>query len=464
MAASRFAARCAALAFGGLVTATDLLPPRLRYAYVHPVTRRLFRRSLPSLGPIAERRAPGEAAGTASAEPPLLTCAMVTGLIEVGGIGSVIEMLATALPGAGVGVLVLSTDDGPRAARLRARGVEVVACGTAEEAERVLRERAPDVIQLHGAPDHLEDAALASGLPLVPVLHNTEIHFTPARWRRFGDLLAHSHAAVAVSETVRAFHAAHVPEHLRSHILVVPNAALSAGPPSPEERRAARAALGRVLGADLGDAVVLASLIRYDSQKNASGLVSSFLAHVTDPSVRLVIAGDAWDWAELGRADAIRRSAADPARVGLLGQSDARTLLAAADVFILDSFFEGWPIAATEAAATGLPLVLADFGGARELVARDAGRSVLIPNPTGPADAVSDAAVARARRRTRHQPNAAELGAAVDAIASRSPEERRTHPTPAADLLAAMAAGHADVLAAAAAARDDVTRPIGRRA
>jgi glycosyltransferase involved in cell wall biosynthesis len=389
---------------------------------------------------------------------------MVTGLIEVGGIGSVIEMLATAFPRAGVRVLVVSTDDGARAARLRASGVEVVVSESAEEAERVLHERAPDVIQLHGAPEHLEDAALATGIPLVPVLHNTEIHYTPARWQRFSDLLARSEAAIAVSETVRAFHAAHVPERLRDRIHVVPNAALSAGVPSAEERRAARAALGLVLGDDLTDAFVVVSLIRYDSQKNASGLVASFLSRVTDPSARLVIAGDAWDWAELRRADAIRRSAADPSRVGLLGQSDPRALLAAADAFILDSFFEGWPIAATEAAATGLPLVLADFGGARELVARDASRSILIPNPSGAAEAVSDAAVARARRRTRRQDNAAALGAAVDALAARPEEARRSQPTPAADLLAIMVEGHAEVLAAAAGPRTAEPRPIGRRA
>ena len=73
--------------------------------------------------------------------------------------------------------------------------------------------------------------------------------------------------------------------------------------------------------------------------------------------------------------------------MSLLGSSDARTLLAAADGFVLDSFFEGWPVAATEAASMGLSLVLSDFGGARELIARDPSHSVLIPNPCGLADA-----------------------------------------------------------------------------
>ncbi|MGO8610190.1 glycosyltransferase, partial [Rhizobium johnstonii] len=74
----------------------------------------------------------------------------------------------------------------------------------------------------------------------------------------------------------------------------------------------------------------------------------------------------------------------------LLGNSDARTLLTAADAFVLDSFFEGWPVAATEAAAFGHPVILSDVGGARELVDRDPRRSVLIPNAAGAADGVSD--------------------------------------------------------------------------
>lgn len=60
-----------------------------------------------------------------------------------------------------------------------------------------------------------------------------------------------------------------------------------------------------------------------------------------------------------------------------------RELLAAADGFILDSFFEGWSLASMEALFTGLPVVLSDVGGAREQIGDDAARGYLVANPLG---------------------------------------------------------------------------------
>lgn len=448
-------ARLEATFFGAVVSATDLLPPRVRYGYVHPVTARLFRRPLATLAQVRTRPTAPVVPAPTDTETPTLRCALLTGAIDIGGIGSVVELLATALPGAGMATVVVCTEDGARAAALRSRGIDVVVAPTEADAARALRETAPDVIQLHGAPEPLEAAALESGIPSIPVLHNTEIHYSRARWRRFARVLDAAPLAIAVSESVRGFHAAHVDPEPAARIVVVPNAAPSEAAPDAAERRAARIALAGALGADLGDDVVVVSLTRYDAQKNVAGLVSSFLAAVGDERLRLVVAGEPSDWAELRRADAIRRSSSRADRVSILGRSDARTLLAAADGFVLDSFFEGWPVAATEAAAAGLGLVLADFGGARELVARDVSHSVLVPNPCGAPEAVSDAVVARARRHCRHQPNATELGAALDAVAERARAGSRPRPPAAEALLAAMVDGHAAALRRASARRVD---------
>lgn len=459
----RAAARAETAFFGAVVTATDLLPPRIRYGYVHPLTARMFRRPLRHLAAIGVRSGAIALPPATSSFPATLCCALLTGSMEVGGIGSVIEVLAAAFPMAGVRAVVICTADGARAARLRSRGVDVVVAANEAEAERALRELNPDVIESHSAPLPLEDAAIASGIPVVPVLHNMEIHFSRARWRRFARVLGSSPAAIGVSESVREFHARHVGAELAERIRVVANAVPSESAPDADERRAARAALARTLGTDLAGDFVLVSLTRYDAQKNVAGLVSSFLATVTADQVRLVVAGEPSDWAELRRADALRRCSDRADRVTLLGRSDARALLAAADGFILDSFFEGWPVAATEAAETGLGLVLGDFGGARELVDRDRGGSFLIPNPCGPAERVSDAAVARARRRSRRQPNAHELGAAVDALVLRARDDSRAPVRTWApgEQLTAMVEGHADVLRRAVA-RGLVEARVGR--
>lgn len=446
MNVSSFRARVGVLAFGVVVTLTDLLPPRVRYGYVHRISRAIWSGPLPSVPPLSapasERAHRAGVAGVGEG----LTCVLLTDAMDVGGIGSVVEVLASELRGFSVRPVIICAEDGVRARRLRDSGVDVRVADSEEAAQAALRELAPAVIELHGAPKYLEDAAIASGVPLVPVLHNTEIHYTRARWKRFRRVLESSPSAIAVSETVRRFHVRHVGEGLGDRVEVVANSSHGQAPPTPAERRAARDRLGDVVGRVLDDdQVVFVCLARYDAQKNIAGLVSSFVTHVADSRVHLVVAGEPSDWAEYRRADAIRRASDGGSRVSLLGPSDATSLLASADAFVLDSFFEGWPVAATEAASAGLPLILADFGGAHELVSGDADRSLVISNACGAAASVSDRAVARARRATLRQTNAVPLARAIETVAGRVQDNDgrvRVGRTPTRD----MARGHAEVI------------------
>lgn len=108
------------------------------------------------------------------------------------------------------------------------------------------------------------------------------------------------------------------------------------------------------------------------------------------PNVSLLIAGDGPEYdsltalaAELGVAE----------RVGLLGpipHTHLQQWLAAADVFALASSSEGLANAWVEALASGVPIVITDAGGARELVtAPDAGR-VVAREPRAFADAIRE--------------------------------------------------------------------------
>uniref|UniRef100_UPI00286B1C0B glycosyltransferase n=1 Tax=Salinibacterium sp. TaxID=1915057 RepID=UPI00286B1C0B len=401
-----------AILFGLLADATSLLPPKWRYAYVHPITRKLLRRELSVV------RAPARAASEpplSPAQPADIVCAIVTDKLDVGGIGSVVDILATGLGEFGVLPVIVCQGDGPRAQRLRERGVRVISVldGTTDISAVV--DAGADVVQVHSAPPLLEQAAIDSGLPLVAVLHNTEIHYSRQQWRRFITLYLHAAAAIAVSRVVSDFHRRHLPPSSVDRFAVVPNGAPDRPRIGDSRRREARGWLGDVVGQDLTDAVVFVCLARYDAQKNIAGCVSSFLRAVeaTELPIHLVIAGDPSDWVELRRADGIRRRNQHGDRVHLLGQSDAQSLFDAGDGFVLDSFFEGWPVAATEALEAGLPLVLSDVGGAKELVNRDPARSILVPNATGAADAVTDARVGWARLRSGHQSNAPQFAAAI---------------------------------------------------
>lgn len=419
-------ASVAATGWGLVAYVTDLLPPRIRYGYVHRIGRALLRRPLPTVP--SSGRADAHTARellSPTTTAARTTCVLTADSLDIGGIGTVIEMLAGGLRAHSVEPIVVCAGDGARAQRLRAAGVDVRTVTDEDAALAVITRIAPDVIQSHSAPPFLEQAALRSARPLIPVMHNTEIHYTPRRWAAFRTLMAGSVAGIAVSSTVRSFHERHVGTAIP--IAVIPNGAPVATPPSGDGRARARAAVGAALGVELGEDVVFVCLARYDAQKNIPGLVAAFAAaETTGTRLRLICAGEPSDWVEVRRAAAVRRAGEARSRIHLLGNSDARTLLTAADAFVLDSFFEGWPVAATEAAAFGHPVILSDVGGARELVDRDPRRSVLIPNAAGAADGVSDRRVRAARRRSRRQPTADALRVAVRDVARTVMAERAT--------------------------------------
>lgn len=447
-APSRAAARVSAGVLGAAVSLVDLTSPGLRYGYVHPLARLVLRRPLAVLPAVAGAAFHPLPSGAVTREPDL-RCGLVADSLDVGGIGRVVEMLAEGLSAEGIAPVVVCPQEGQRTARLRDVGIEVVVAEDERSAAAALASARLDVVQVHSAPDHLVAAALGTGAPIVPVLHNTEIHYSAEKWRSTTELFDRSDAVIAVSALVRQFHVDRVPASAGERIVVVANGAMPLPAATEQVRDAARDRLTRTLGASLTGEVVLACLARYDAQKNIAGMVASFLGAARDARVHLVVAGEPSDWLEYRRADAIRRSHPDGDRVHLLGSSDAATLLCAADAFLLDSFFEGWPLAATEAVSAGLPIVISEAGGAAELVARAAPGSILVSNASGPAAEVTDRRAAVARRRAGRQSNAAEIADAVRHVAAtvRSPGRAEL---PADDSFAAMVAGHAAVVRAAA--------------
>lgn len=76
-------------------------------------------------------------------------------------------------------------------------------------------------------------------------------------------------------------------------------------------------------------------------------------------------------------------------RTHFLGvRSDIPGLLRAADCFVFPSRYEGLPLALVEAAASGLPLIVSDFGSASEVVAEGAGIIVPVEDVEGLAEAM----------------------------------------------------------------------------
>lgn len=137
----------------------------------------------------------------------------------------------------------------------------------------------------------------------------------------------------------------------------------------------------RKLRAELGigeDELVVGAVGRMVREKGwvelfeAAGVVRSAW-----PRVRFLAVGER----DADKADAIPQATLDAASddVVLAGwREDVADLMGLMDVFVLPSWREGLPRSAVEAAASGLPLVLTDIRGCRE-VARDGVEGFLVP-------------------------------------------------------------------------------------
>ncbi|MDN3310112.1 glycosyltransferase [Microbacterium oryzae] len=410
--------RAAAGAEVGLLSALTALvdagPPSVRFGPWRELRRRLMSRPLPVLGAADTGGAARVDVGSRELPDPQAEVVLVTGGLGTGGVETVIGMLARDLPGHGVRTSVLCSAGGATAEALQNEGIAVREAGDAATAAACVAQLpAGAVAQLHNAPEHLIEACQAAGVPIMPVLHTTDINLTPEQWRRAGRLTDAAPVSVAVSEIVRAFHLRGVPQQPGSPIVVIPNG-VEPHPAAAGTAAAARAQLSDLLRAPLDQVTLFTCLARYDIQKNVPGLVSAFLEAAAErPDLHLIVAGPVTDWLEYRLARALCRGHAAGHRVHLMGPSDPHRLLAASDAFVLDSFFEGWAVASSEAVMAGIPVVVSDTGGAAELVGEQGSRGYLVGNPAGDPEVMSMPRIRRARRRTGGQENRSEL---VDAL------------------------------------------------
>ncbi|GIH11009.1 hypothetical protein Rhe02_90760 [Rhizocola hellebori] len=397
--------------------------------------------------------APTAVAESVAASTATVRCVVAIEVLDVGGMDEMAAFLGRRLPEFGIQTTVVyhsgqqegSTGEVGRLVRaLTDAGVDLQRLKP-ETAQDFLATHRPDVISAHGAPGWLLDAAVAVGVPWVETLHGMHHFLHRDSWAPEQERSKGIAAQIAVSEMVRRQYLACVPTFPADRLVTIPNG-VDEHRITTVDRAAARAALG------LRDEVLLLSLARFGLQKNTYGLLSAF-AKAARPDTHLLIAGRADDrlYYEQVRHYADSLPCAD--RIHLRGHcSNPTALLAAADVFVLDSFFEGWSLASMEALVTGLPVVMTDVGGAREQL-DGPGRGVLVANPAGDAerldwDIISDL-------RFRPQPNEDELVKALSTVLDGVPGFAARREQLAAESRAAFPATlclqrHAEVLRAVA--------------
>lgn len=265
-------------------------------------------------------------------------------------------------------LLVLRRKRNTSAARvqaLRDQGLQVQVVSnwlhalTVWELRRIIRAWRPDVVFAHGFSDHIwgRRAAVAEHVPRIyHVEHNARERYTPRRLRQALALQPFTQASIGVSEGVRTalVERGFAPDKC----LAIPNGIAlqrfpdSLLPPRWEQRE---------------PAILMAS--RFARQKDHATLIQA-LALLRDRGLtpRLDLAG-------AGSARLRRKAEALVARLGLQQQvrflgnvADLPQRLAATQVFVLSTHWEGMPLALVEAMAAGCACIASDVVGARELL------------------------------------------------------------------------------------------------
>lgn len=265
--------------------------------------------------------------------------------------------------------------------------------GRVQALRQLLKAERPRLVHTALFKANLAGRLAAVGLPVLLLNSLTNIAYGPARYQdpriRPGRLkivqrldawtarrlVTHFHA---VSEAVKAA-AVETMGLSPGRITVVPRGrdAGRLGRPSPERRRQARQQLGLN-----PEEIVLVNLGRHEYQKGQITLLNAMAALVPrQPRLRLLIAGrEGHATAELER---YRTAAGLERQVRFLGhRTDVPEILAAADLFVFPSLYEGLPGAVIEAMALGLPLVASDIAPVREVV--ETNRNALLVEPGSP--------------------------------------------------------------------------------
>jgi glycosyltransferase involved in cell wall biosynthesis len=304
---------------------------------------------------------------------------------EMGSGGAETLVAGMALAGGSVGWETgVASGGGHRVEALRTRGVPTFpvpvphrrATGVlraAHATRSAVRRFRPDVVLAHNVSASVVARLAVAGrrIPVVTVFHGVAEADYPKAARI---LRRTSRTVVAVSAaTADRLRAVGLAEPV-----VVPNAVFPR--PPARDREAVRRAL------DLAEDVPIAlCAARLEPQKRHDVLLSAWA--LLDEAV-LLLAGDG------SRRPALTARCAElglTERVRFLGtRDDVPDLLAAADLTVLTSDWEGMPIAVLESMAAGRPVVASDVDGAREALA--GGGGLLVP----PGDAVATAEALRA--------------------------------------------------------------------
>jgi glycosyltransferase involved in cell wall biosynthesis len=303
--------------------------------------------------------------------------------LNPGGTERLVVAIARRVAALAPSVVCCLDDAGSWGVELEKSGVEVFALGRkpgfrpslGRRIARLAADRGVDVLHCHHYTPFVYGVVAALHRPSLRVIYTEHGRLSDAppsvKRRLVNPLLGRLPAAVfAVSDDLAAYlRSSGFP---RGRIRVVRNGVDPGALPSLSEKARARDSLG------LSPAAFVAGTVaRLEPVKDLAVLVQAFSRlYGEDPTMRLVVVGDGSERARLKQQAGESGCAGGILFTG--HRDDARTLLAALDVYVNCSVTEGMSVTVLEAMAAGLAVVATRVGGNPELVG-DGLTGILVP-------------------------------------------------------------------------------------
>lgn len=304
--------------------------------------------------------------------------ALMVKTLDSGGLEQVVKLLAMQFRLNGIEVKVFCTHCGGRTAKeLQDSGIEVIEFHNNKALfNNYLKEKTPLLINTHFASDFYEIIAKYQ-IPIVEVIHNMYVFLTDKQLeteKKKAEYISHY---IAVSETAKEVFRHKIPQVSEDKITVIGNSVIK-----QESPVCRRSEVRKKYGVSEGDFVFLMAG-SIDARKNQIGVLRALdmVRYLTDQKIFLFLAGAETDPEYKEKLNRFMVDCTLQDNVIFLGYTNRISeIMGASDVLIMDSYYEGWSMAATEALLCGIPLIHSECGSGKELVAGGE-NGILISNP-----------------------------------------------------------------------------------
>jgi GT2 family glycosyltransferase/glycosyltransferase involved in cell wall biosynthesis len=306
-------------------------------------------------------------------------CGLVVNTLDKGGLEEVVAHLALGLQACDLETFVICVNSGGTIGdSLKKQGIRIYEADESRSMiRRILQQEKPNILNSHWSDLISLELAREQGIPVVETIHSSYIWLDKDGWENEKQRSRYFAHAIATSQTTSRYYAKWNSTYSPDWITLVPSG-INSRRLDIADRLTARSQLG------LGEKDHLfLTVASYDGSKNQIGTIAAF-ERVAEryPQAHLLFVGNILNSNYYQKIVAYRDSVTMKERIELCEyRQDVGLLLSAADTFVLNSFSEGWSLAATEALLAGTPLIHSECGSAWELVGQSGERGIVVPNP-----------------------------------------------------------------------------------